>query len=367
MSHYFSENPKYTAAFEALRLDYIERLNKTVLDISAFENKISEGKSIKEDYESMYFLIHGLAGTGTTFGFPQITELAASIELSLKNITQSEQINLEDVARLKQCCKDAAEQNHKPQDTNDNASLPSPSTKFNILIIDDDDELSSLLKIQLEQQGIIVSTMPNGNDAIEHLNHHQPDLIVLDIMMPGMDGHEVLKTLKSNVKYKSTPVIMLTSRHDNNDISNAFDKGIIDYIVKPFEPESIMVKIKDVLEASRRTILVVESDPLVKDLIIEIYKEHGFNVVSCDKGLEAWKLITTTPPDLVIIDWMLPNMDALALMKNIKNDPTTHKIPFIILAAEDANDDAFSTIENRVIRPFVPRDLVKRSVALMRG
>lgn len=112
----------------------------------------------------------------------------------------------------------------------------------NILIIEDEEDLASLLKERLARNGYSVDIAFNGEEALKKLEKPLPDLILLDIVLPVMDGYTFLKEMKK--KY-SIPVIVLTARGGMKDLFSI--EGIKDYIVKPFEPEDLLLKIKSAI------------------------------------------------------------------------------------------------------------------------
>jgi DNA-binding response OmpR family regulator len=116
-----------------------------------------------------------------------------------------------------------------------------------ILVVDDETELLKALSIRLETSGYEVITASDGQEGLEKAKSLNPDLIVLDILMPKMDGYEVCRMLKFDEKYKSIPVIMLTAK--TQDIDKAMGKkvGANDYITKPFETQDLIDKIKKYL------------------------------------------------------------------------------------------------------------------------
>jgi DNA-binding response OmpR family regulator len=116
-----------------------------------------------------------------------------------------------------------------------------------ILIAEDDLLTSRLVGFKLQQQGFTVLNAQDGETALSLAQSEKPDLILLDCMMPGMDGFAVLRSLKESKELQATPVIMLTFRSKDSDVINALDLGAADYIVKPFSPSELMARIRKVL------------------------------------------------------------------------------------------------------------------------
>ena len=119
--------------------------------------------------------------------------------------------------------------------------------KPNILVVDDDPNISRLEQLYLEKEGYEVRVAADGNDAIEAFRKLPPDLVLLDVMLPGADGYEVLKTIR---KGSEIPVIMVTAKGDESDELQGFDLGVDEYIAKPFSPKILVARVEAIL---RRT------------------------------------------------------------------------------------------------------------------
>ncbi len=120
--------------------------------------------------------------------------------------------------------------------------------KKTILLIDDDKDIQEFVSVVLQNEGFNVLSSLNGPDGILKAEDNQPDLILLDIMMPEMDGWEVIKILKSNEKTSSIPVIIFTCKSELKDKLMGLKEGALDYITKPFDIKHLVEKIKSVLE-----------------------------------------------------------------------------------------------------------------------
>lgn len=119
--------------------------------------------------------------------------------------------------------------------------------KKNILIIDDEPDILRLTVIRLESSGYVVSQAPDSEEALELLNKNIPDLILLDMLLPGMQGGDFCKKLKAETRFKDIPIILFTaSVMGITEIAK--EVGAQDYITKPFEPEQLLYKIKRLIE-----------------------------------------------------------------------------------------------------------------------
>ena len=122
--------------------------------------------------------------------------------------------------------------------------LDTTSRKFRILVVDDERRMVGFIRLNLEQDGFEVIEAYNGSEALERLRDSLPDLILLDVMMPDIDGFVVLRTIR---EISQVPVIMLTAKSEENDKVKGLELGADDYVTKPFSPRELVSRVKAVL------------------------------------------------------------------------------------------------------------------------
>ncbi|MBI2870441.1 MAG: response regulator [Candidatus Omnitrophica bacterium] len=113
-----------------------------------------------------------------------------------------------------------------------------------ILVVEDEPHIRMSMEARLKANGYVVVTAENGQEGCEKAKTEKPDLILMDVMMPGLDGYQALAKLKEGDKTKTIPVIMLTARAQPEDVEKAGTGGATDYVVKPFTPATLLEKIK---------------------------------------------------------------------------------------------------------------------------
>ena len=116
-----------------------------------------------------------------------------------------------------------------------------------ILIVEDEVELVEMVKMRLEANGYEVIVAYNGEDGLEMAKKENPDIILLDLMLPKMDGYQVCSALKSNKNYSAIPICMFTARAQDSERKKGIDLGADAYITKPFEPPVLIAKIKELI------------------------------------------------------------------------------------------------------------------------
>ena len=131
-----------------------------------------------------------------------------------------------------------------------------------ILIVEDDDDIAELVRYNLVRDGFRPLAVPSGEEALERLKNYPFDLVLLDLMLPGIDGLDVCREIKGIDNLRSIPVIMLTAKGEESDIVTGLELGADDYIVKPFSPKVVIARIRSVLRR-RISEKLVGAEPLV--------------------------------------------------------------------------------------------------------
>jgi diguanylate cyclase (GGDEF)-like protein len=120
-----------------------------------------------------------------------------------------------------------------------------------ILVVEDEPFIRQILKVQLETSGYTVATAENGVQALEEIKSNRPDLVLLDLMMPDMDGHEVCKRLKDCYETSNIPVIILTAKSDLGEKVRTLEYGANDYLTKPYEQDELLARVRNLLKWSQ--------------------------------------------------------------------------------------------------------------------
>lgn len=138
-----------------------------------------------------------------------------------------------------------------------------------VLVVDDEGDILELVRYNLVKDGFKVTCVPSGEAALDSVRSSMPDAIVLDLMLPGIDGLEVCRQLKGDPNTKQVPIVMLSAKGEEEDIVSGLELGADDYVTKPFSPKILIARVRAVLR--RQTEAPVEDDDLVKvkNLVID--------------------------------------------------------------------------------------------------
>ncbi len=158
--------------------------------------------------------------------------------------------------------------------------------KEKILVVDDEEDILELVKYNLTKDGYQVKCVPSGEEALKRAQDDLPDLILLDLMLPGLDGLDVCRRLKNNPATVHIPIVMLTAKGEDADIVTGLELGAEDYITKPFSPRVLLARVRVVLR--RRTREEPEESTVLKvhDMVIDPAR-HEVQINGDPVGLTA--------------------------------------------------------------------------------
>lgn len=153
--------------------------------------------------------------------------------------------------------------------------------KARLLVVEDDNDISNMLRIYFSSLGYDVDVAPNGNDALAKTRHEMPHLMVLDIMLPDIDGYEVCKTLRKTTRTSHIPVIFLTQKDERSDRLQGLELGADDYITKPFDIEELKLRVQNAIARSERESLTdpqsgLPSGRLIEDQLRKAIRQTGW-------------------------------------------------------------------------------------------
>jgi len=216
--------------------------------------------------------------------------------------------------------------------------------KKKILIIDDEPDFVKMLKARLQIEGYEVLSAEDGIRGIQVARRERPDLIILDIMMPRLDGHRVCDTIKKSSLTSSIPVIYLTARTSSADEIQALEKGAKFYVTKPYNPGVLLEMVKSTLLEEemvgqpRSRVLIIDQDNDFVDEVKRWLKKEGFDVCSApspEKGLDEAR---KQPPDIILFDFITSRQDQHQSIQKLGADESLKTIPLFVFAPQAVID-----------------------------
>lgn len=208
-----------------------------------------------------------------------------------------------------------------------------------ILVIDDDTDQLALMTRFLHREGFSVRTATNGRSGLDLARRLRPRAILLDVMMPGVDGWSVLSQIKADETLAPIPVVMVTSVDQRN---LAASLGASDYMLKPVNWTRFgkIVNQFRLAEADQRgTVLLVEDEAVTRMAMRSTLEEDGWLVVEASNGEEGLQQVTDTKPDVVIVDLNMPVLDGFGFLEGVRAVPGCSDIPVIVLTGREFSAD----------------------------
>jgi PAS domain S-box-containing protein len=223
-------------------------------------------------------------------------------------------------------------------------ALPRGSGNRRVLVVDDDPQVGDLLRRFLTKEGFEVVATTEGAQVLSLARQIQPQAITLDVMMPDVSGWSVLAELKADPELSSIPVIILSMVDDQRV---GFALGATDYLTKPIDRERL-VAILQRYQTQGRRVLVVEDDPDTREMLQRLLPKQGWQVETAANGRLALEAIAQHPPDVILLDLMMPEVDGFAVVEQLRHNETWQKIPVIVITAKE-----LTTVERQQLQRSV--------------
>ena len=265
-----------------------------------------------------------------------------------------------------------------------------------VLVVDDILPNVKLLEAKLSSEYYDVLTATSGEEALHKVEIDSPDIILLDVMMPGMDGFEVCKKIKDNPSHAHIPVVMVTALTENEDKVRGLEAGADDFLSKPVNDTALMARVRSLVRLkmtvdewrARETtasqlgvtdqqtsvmnepvenarILIVEDQEFEADKMADTLEVDNDNVIPVDSGMTAMEYVSQYDFDLLIISLNLKNEDGLRLCSHLRSNEKTRSIPILMVATDDKMDKIAHGLEigahDYIMRPIDRNEFLARA------
>ncbi|MCM2314658.1 MAG: response regulator, partial [Thermoanaerobaculia bacterium] len=218
-----------------------------------------------------------------------------------------------------------------------------------ILVVEDDPVTYETLRGYIEAAGYSAVRARLGEEALRLARQVRPVAITLDLVLPGLDGWEVLKRLKADDLTREIPVVIV-SMTQNRDLGLAL--GAEDYMVKPVDRQRFVQRLRELTSSGggklRPRLLIIDDDPAVFDLLGDELEANGFDVQRALSGEEGLAIAREILPDTVVLDLMMPGMNGFEVATQLKNEPRTATIPILILTSHDVSPAERMQLESKI-------------------
>lgn len=231
-------------------------------------------------------------------------------------------------------------------------SIPNPNSIAPLaLVVEDDDMAAELIRAQLVADGLEVLRARSAEEALQLAAGRRPDLFTVDILLPGMDGWELLERLKQDAQLAGIPVVVISIVADR---SRGISLGAAGVLQKPYTRRELEQALA-VLDFTRAdglppVVLVVDDDPRAVELFAAYLAHWNYRVLRAGGGAEGLALACAEHPDLIVLDLMMPEMSGFEVVEHLKEDPATAAIPVLIVTAKTLTSDDRKALNGHVIR-----------------
>jgi CheY-like chemotaxis protein len=222
-----------------------------------------------------------------------------------------------------------------------------------VLAIDDDPTVHDLMRRSLGREGFHVVSALGGEEGLRLARELRPDVITLDVMMPGLDGWAVLSALKSDPELADIPVVMVTIIDQKN---LGYALGAAEYLTKPIDRDrlvAILKKYRSLLsrspegsegeaegaERTPRPILVVEDDAATREMLRRVLQKEDWAVIEAENGRAALERVAERRPDLILLDLMMPEMDGFEFLEELRRHGQWRSIPVVVVTAKELTNE----------------------------
>ena len=255
-----------------------------------------------------------------------------------------------------------------PEALNSNADNGSRKKPI-VLVVDDDPAIRDILARVLVSEGMQPVTASNGEQGLKRAREIMPDLIILDIHMPKIDGWSVLSTIKADDQLNAIPVIV-QSVSDDRDLG--YMLGATEYLVKPINRDKLVLLLrKYILKGQPKNVLVVDDDEGTRRAITQTLLKQGWQVDQAEDGVKALQCLAIRQPSVILLDLMMPEMDGFEFLEQFQTNVDWQDITVIVLTAKDLTQEERDLLNGGVERVLAKGEVnrdhflekVKRAIA----
>ena len=216
-----------------------------------------------------------------------------------------------------------------------------------VVVVEDDRRSFDLLRVYLEAAGARVVSARDGEEGLDTVRRLSPAGVILDILLPGIDGWEVLAQLKADPRTAAIPVIVVSMLDER---SRGFALGAAEYLVKPVGKDQLLAALyrAAAMPERKHTVVAIDDDPLAIELVRASLEPEGWTVLGAATGQEGLALIREQQPSAVLLDLLMPGMDGFEVVEALRADPDTKSVPVVILTSKSMTQQDKERLQGRI-------------------
>lgn len=216
-----------------------------------------------------------------------------------------------------------------------------------VVVVEDDRRSFDLLRVYLEGVGARVVSARDGEEGLDTVRRLSPAGVVLDILLPGIDGWEVLARLKADSATAPIPVVVVSMLDERG---RGFALGANEYLVKPVSKDQLLAALyrAAAIPERKHTVVAIDDDPLAIELVRASLEPEGWTVLGAATGQEGLALIRERQPSAVLLDLLMPGMDGFEVVEALRADPDTKSVPVVILTSKSMTQQDKERLQGRI-------------------
>lgn len=241
-----------------------------------------------------------------------------------------------------------------------------------VLVADDDVNTALVVKGLLLSMGYAVCVATNGRDALRLARERRPELVLLDVRMPELDGLQIADILRHDPDTRRVAVLAMSAPQAREE---ALRSGAAEFLAKPFSAEALRQAAERALrqqhlERSLFSVLIVDDDPVIRSVCREVLEGQGFSVLEAADGAQALDMALREKPDVVLLDVMLPDIDGFQVIERLREERATAQLPIIIISARGRTGDKVRALrlggDDYLVKPFDAMELGARVESVLK-
>jgi CheY-like chemotaxis protein len=216
-----------------------------------------------------------------------------------------------------------------------------------VVVVEDDRRSFDLLRVYLEAAGARVVNAGDGEEGLDTVRRLSPAGVVLDILLPGIDGWDVLAQLKADPGTAAIPVVVVSMLDERG---RGFALGAAEYLVKPVGKEQLLAALyrAAAMPERKHTVVAIDDDPLAIELVRASLEPEGWTVLGAATGQEGLALVRDRQPSAVLLDLLMPGMDGFEVVEALRADPETKSVPVVILTSKSMTQQDKERLQGRI-------------------
>ena len=236
-----------------------------------------------------------------------------------------------------------------------------------VLVIEDDPRAADLLHIYLTEAGYTVDIARDGEEGLAKVKQLSPDAVILDVLLPRVDGWAFLTQVKADPATRGVPVIIASIIDQKG---KGFALGAADYLVKPIQKGDLLrtlgtFSLTSKVRTAPVNILVIDDDPKAVELVATALEPEGFHVLRAYSGETGVAMAETERPDLIMLDLLMPGMNGFEVLDRLAQSPVTRRLPIILSTVKQLTAEEKQRLQGRITQLAQKATLSQKDVATM--